>query len=105
MYLINELNIPALFLLFLLWGIGGWLLVTHWFNLESHERGFVGFGVGIILSTWLGNLLVRIVPISIAFWVAGLLVLALGIFSAVPLQRVALSELRPRWTARLLFAF
>src|SRR5215216_317885 len=106
MYLINELNIFALFLLFLLWGIGGWLLVTHWFHLESYERGFVGFGIGVILSTWLGNFLVRIMPISIAFWVAGLLVLALGIFSAVPLGRDAFSELlRPRWPAWLLFAF
>lgn len=106
MYLINELNLITLLILFLLWGIGGWLLVTHWFHLEPHERGFVGFALGAILSTWFGNFLVRIMPISLAFWAAGICVLALGLVSAIPFQRDVFKQLlKPRWTAWFLFAF
>ena len=47
MYLFSELQLLPLFLLCLLWGIAGWLMALRWFDLETHERGFIGLGVGL----------------------------------------------------------
>ncbi|MBN2119194.1 MAG: hypothetical protein JW730_21670 [Anaerolineales bacterium] len=104
MYLFNELQILPLLLLFLLWGFGGWLLTLRWFDLEPHERGLIGFGLGLVIANWTGNFLARFLPLPVAFWGAALLTLALGILSAWPLNR----ELFPgwkniRWSAWLLF--
>ncbi len=87
MYLLSELQILPLLLLFLLWGVGGWLMTLRWFDLEPHERGLIGFGIGLVLSNWLANLLALFLPMSVVFWVSGTLTLALGIVSAWPLDR------------------
>jgi len=87
MYLFNELQVIPLFLLFFLWGIAGWLTTIRWFDLESHERGLIGFGLGMMIANWLGNFLARSFPMPLAFWLAALLTLALGIFAAWPLNR------------------
>jgi hypothetical protein len=106
MYLFNELQILPLFLLFFLWGFSGWLLTIRWFDLEAHERGLIGFGLGMIVANWLGNFLTRFLSMSIAFWVAALVTLALGIFAALPLNREVLPDWRKiRWSTWLLFIF
>ena len=106
MYIFAELQILPLLLLFLLWGLGGWLMTLRWFDLEPHERGWVGFGIGLVVANWLGNFLARILPMSIAFWVAAFLTLALGLVSAWPLNRDLLPQkLRVKWSAWLLFIF
>lgn len=87
MYLFSELQIVPLLFLFLLWGLGGWLMTLRWFDLEPHERGFIGFGLGLVIANWLGNFTARLLPMSIAFWVAALLTLGLGLISAWPLHR------------------
>lgn len=87
MYLLTELQIIPLLFLLLLWGIGGWLMTLRWFDLEPHERGFIGFGLGLVLANWLGNFTARLLPMSIAFWFAALLTLGLGLISAWPLKR------------------
>lgn len=87
MYLFSELQIVPLLFLLLLWGIGGWLMTLRWFDLEPHERGFIGLGLGLVIANWLGNFVVRLLPMSIAFWVAALLTLGLGLISAWPLNR------------------
>ncbi|HLO16577.1 MAG TPA: hypothetical protein VK206_17220, partial [Anaerolineales bacterium] len=87
MYLFSELQFIPLLLLFLFWGFGGWLMTIRWFDLEPHERGLIGFGVGLVIANAIGNFSARILPMSIAFWFAALLTLLLGLFAAWPLNR------------------
>src|SRR5687767_14796740 len=104
MYLFSELQILPLLLLFLLWGIGGWLMTLRWFNLEPHERGFLGFGLGLVVANWLGNFTARFLPMSIAFWASALLTLVLGLIAAWPLGRDLVPQrLRVGWSRWLAF--
>jgi hypothetical protein len=104
MYLFNEFQILPLFLLFLLWGLSGWLLTVRWFDLETHERGLIGLGLGMIVANWLGNFLARFLPMSFAFWAAALVTLGLGLVAAWPLNREIFPEWRKiRWMTWILF--
>src|SRR6266496_3793534 len=104
MYLFSEFHILPLFLLFLLWGVGGWLMTLCWFDLETHERGLIGFGIGMVIANWMGNFLARILPMSIAFWCAALLTLVLGILSVWPLNReLLIGQPKVQWSKWLLF--
>lgn len=104
MYLLSELQIIPLLFLFLLWGLGGWLMTLRWFDLEPHERGFIGFGLGLVIANWIGNFVARLLPMSIAFWVAALLTLGLGLLSAWPLNREwFFPSARLQWGKWLLF--
>ncbi|HJR79395.1 MAG TPA: hypothetical protein VJ821_04930 [Anaerolineales bacterium] len=104
MYLFSELQIIPLLLLFLLWGVGGWLMTLRWFDLEPHERGFLGFGIGLVVANWLGNFTARFAPMSIAFWISALLTLALGLISAWPWTRDLFPQrLQMRWSMWLAF--
>jgi hypothetical protein len=104
MYLFDELQIIPLLLLLLLWGLGGWLMTLRWFDLELHERGFLGFGMGLVIANWLGNFTARFLPMSIAFWVSAFLTLGLGLISALPLHRDLFPRrLAVRWSMWLAF--
>ena len=104
MYLFTELQIVPLLFLFLLWGIGGWLMTLRWFDLAPHERGFIGFGLGLVVANWLANFVVRFLPMPIAFWVAALLTVGLGLLSAWPLKREwFFPTARLQWGKWLLF--
>src|SRR5512135_3029821 len=92
MYLFSELQTLPLILLFLLWGVGGWLMTFRWFDLEPHERGLIGFGIGLVIANWIGNFVARFLPLPVAFWVAALLTLAIGIFAAWSLNRELFRE-------------
>src|SRR5512134_367314 len=103
MYLLSELQVIPLVLLFLLWGIGGWLMTLRWFDLEAHERGLIGFGLGLIIANWLGNFVARFMPMSLAFWLSAVLTVALGLLAAWPLDRELFAERRqPQWFTWLL---
>ena len=105
MYLLTELQIVPLLVLFLLWGLAGWLMTLRWFDLEPHERGFIGFGLGLVIANWLGNFVARFLPMSIAFWAAALLTLGLGLISAWPLSReYFFPYAKLQWGKWLLFA-
>src|SRR5215211_2493761 len=104
MYLFSELQIVPLLLLFVVWGLGGWLMTLRWFDLEPHERAFIGLGVGLVVANWLGNFTARLLPMSVAFWASALLTLALGLISAWPWNRdLFLQRLQVGWSRWLAF--
>lgn len=61
-----------------MWGIGGWLLTLSFFRLRQHETAFIGLGLGLVLETWLSNLLAHVLPIVIASWTSAVLLFAVG---------------------------
>ncbi|HSL29025.1 MAG TPA: hypothetical protein VK900_07495, partial [Anaerolineales bacterium] len=87
MYLFSELQLIPLLILFLLWGLGGWLLTLRWFELETHERLLIGFGLGLVLANLGANFLARFLALPLAFWLSALLVLGVGMYAARPLDR------------------
>ena len=92
MYLFSELNVFPLILLLVLWIVGGWLIISRIFDLLPTERALIGLAVGLTVSTLLANVLARFMPAAIAFWLAAVLTLAIGVALAWPLGR----ELFPR---------
>ncbi len=70
-----------------IWWAGGWLLATHAFRLPRRERFFVGFGLGLGVFLFLSNLLAYLIPIALAFLVASLTTLGLGLAFALPGHR------------------
>ena len=72
--------IPWLFV-FLLWWLGGWLVASHLFRLERHERLGIGFGLGLVGYLWFANLLGHWFAPEIAFFGAGLAVFVIGVIS------------------------
>jgi hypothetical protein len=87
MYLFSELNVFSVILLLALWALGGWLMVARAFDLYPSERGLVGLGVGLTTATLLANLLGRFMPTAMAFWLAAVLTVAIGMALAWPLTR------------------
>jgi hypothetical protein len=87
MYLLSELNLFPFMLLLALWTLGGWLILSRLFDLPAHERGLLGLGVGLIISTLLANFLGRFIPTTAAFWLAGILTLVIGLALCFPVFR------------------
>lgn len=81
-----EGNTLFLLLVFLAWALGGWLLVGRVFAVHRHEAALVGTALGIVVATWLTNLLAQFIPALHAFWLGPVLLLAAGIISAFPLD-------------------
>lgn len=75
-----------------LWAAGGWLLAAAFFHLRCSEVAIVGVGMGLILETWLANLLAHALPIDVAFWLAAFFVFAAGASSALLFRRGLRSE-------------
>jgi hypothetical protein len=78
----NLLDLLITLLLSACWGVGGWLLVRHAFQLRPSERLPVGLGAGFVLFIGLSGLLGTILPVPLTFWAAGLLVLSAGCVAA-----------------------
>lgn len=77
-----------------LWGLGGLGLARTAFRLRTAETLLVGIAAGWVLQTWLANLLVRVFPLTGAFWLsAGLVFLAGGILW-MRVERPWLSRIR-----------
>ena len=88
----NALNSLALIPFFFLFAIGGWLISTHAFKLESRERIAVGIGIGLGLNLWFVNLFGRWLSPQVAFWAAAGLVLILGLLSTIGSDRPILDK-------------
>ena len=78
MYLLSELSIIPTILLIILWLAGGWLISSQLFDIHPRERGLISLGIGMVMSTWLSNFTARILPLPLAFWVSGIIVLLFG---------------------------
>jgi hypothetical protein len=61
-----------------IWGVGGWIIAAHTFNLASRERLILGIGIGLGLYLWLVNVLGRWLTSFPAFFLPALLVFGLG---------------------------
>lgn len=70
-----------------LWAAGGWMLAASLFRLRRSETAMVGFGIGLVLQTWLANLLGHWMPVLFAFWFSSGLVLLAGGVSAFVFRR------------------
>ncbi len=82
MYYLREVNYVQLISylgLSALWVVGGWLIVSKTFRLRAPERLVGGIASGFLLFIVLSNLLSSILPLTIAFWVAGAGILTLGV--------------------------
>ena len=85
MYYLREVNFVQLISYLLLsafWVVGGWLIVSKTFRLRAPERLVCGIASGFLLFIVLSNLFSRILPLTVAFWVAGAGILALGILTS-----------------------
>jgi hypothetical protein len=85
----------------LLCTVGGCLLVAGLFRLRRAENGLVGFAVGLLLETWLANLLAHVLPVVVSFWLSAALVCLSGL--AVLLVARAHIRLSVSWRQWALF--
>ena len=70
-----------------LWTAGGWMLAASLFRLRRRETAMVGLGIGLVLQTWLANLLAHGLQFLMAAWLSALLVLLAGGLSALAFRR------------------
>ncbi|HLC06034.1 MAG TPA: hypothetical protein VJK02_23605 [Anaerolineales bacterium] len=77
----DWLDVLSFLLLGSLWATGGWLIAIHGFRLEGRERAPVGLGLGVIGFIFFSNIFGHWLSPDPAFWLAGGLVLALGLFT------------------------
>jgi hypothetical protein len=73
-----------------MWAVGGMLLVRYAFKLRHMERIVTGIAAGFVLFISLGNLLAHLLPLSLAFGGASVLILAAGLLLAWRCDRQAL---------------
>lgn len=65
------------------WALGGWLIVSHAFRLRPIERIVSGMGAGMLLFIVFSNGLAHFLPLTLAFWGAAGLILAIGVTTAL----------------------
>lgn len=83
----SILEILPLLIWAALWGAGGWILAAALFRLRRAETAMVGLGIGLVLQTWLANILAHALPVAISFWVSAALILTAGIISVFFLRK------------------
>jgi len=70
-----------------LWFAGGYLLAASLFRLRRAETAMIGLGFGLVLQTWLANLLAHVLPVDAAFWLSSDLVLLGGLIAQFTVRR------------------
>jgi hypothetical protein len=63
----------------MLWLVGGYGIARFAFRLPERENWMAGIALGLIVETWLANLLTLVLPAIPAFWTAAALTLVIGI--------------------------
>ncbi|GAB4494927.1 MAG: hypothetical protein OHK0052_01150 [Anaerolineales bacterium] len=76
--MVSVLGLAAYAALTALWFVGGLLLARFGLRLRPSERGITGLALGWVVWITLSNLLANLLPLTVAFWVASALTLALG---------------------------
>jgi hypothetical protein len=71
----------------LLWISGGWMLSASLFRLRRNETAMIGLGIGLVVETWLANVLAQMIPVVIAFWLAAALTLLGGWIAVILVKR------------------
>lgn len=66
---------------------GGWLMVTHAFDLEPRERLLAGAALGLVCYLWIVNWVGRVTLPFWAFFGSSILVLLAGIATACPFRK------------------
>ena len=80
--------------------LGGIWLVRGLFRLKKSEEILVGLTVGLITTTWLVNLLGRILEFDLACWLSVLMLLIVGFFTNFP---NSISKLKEKFTLQINF--
>ncbi|HEX7556552.1 MAG TPA: hypothetical protein VF338_08005, partial [Leptolinea sp.] len=66
-----------------LWMVGGYLIARYAFRINAREQLLVGIALGLVVETWLANLLTLVFGADLAFWLAASLTLVIGIVFAI----------------------
>ncbi len=94
-----------------LWGMGGILLIRGIFKLQKSEFLIIGFAAGLIIESWIANLLGRFLDPLLAFWLAALTTFIMGFSFCLPLfrKKIPLKDLFPiksgQWIAFLVLFY
>ena len=95
----------------LLWGLGGIFLIRGIFKLQKNEFLIIGAAAGLLIESWIANLLGRVLDPLLAFWLAAMLTFASGILACIPLfrKKISLKEFFPikpwHWIAFLVLFY
>ncbi|MBI9043330.1 MAG: hypothetical protein JEZ06_02520 [Anaerolineaceae bacterium] len=81
---LEWINIFKLLLWSILWILGGWWIVKASFKLRSNEEALAGIAAGLIIETWIANLLGQFINLPAAFWLAAILVFLIGVILLAP---------------------
>jgi hypothetical protein len=63
----------------LLWLVGGYGIARYAFRISNRDQWITGIALGLVMETWLANLLTLALPAVPAFWIAAALTLLIGI--------------------------
>lgn len=88
-FLLRNLNdIAILGIWAVLWLVGGYWIARYAFRLRDKDQFIIGIALGIIVDTWVVNLLTFVLPADAAFFAGALITFALGIAFAfgVPIR-------------------
>lgn len=59
--------------------LGGFLLIVNTFKVRRYETTLLGFGVGLVLQTFLSNWIARIIEVKLSFILSAIIVLVVGL--------------------------
>jgi len=98
------LSLLPLILVFGLATLGGWMLAASLFRLRRAELAIIGLTLGLFLQNWATNIFAHSLDLTLAAWLAALLVLLAGALAAWRTRSFAqLRGLVSAWRTWLIF--